>query len=325
MIKKVIILVCSVILISCTKNTSQEKPQQDLTNQTPISFTHQEQEFHIKYFTQEMLDYIKVAKRHESEDLNQAFNQHVVEPFRIEAFGKSAGYGLSDHWVFTAPRKIDQLEESIHQMINNQKQINDLITDALQKSADMLPGEEKTIYVFPTNPDQPFAVKEMGGVAGVTMNKNAIIIQIAPSYNKDILSYTVAHEYHHAVYLEKNEYHSFIPLIDSILVEGKADTFANMIYPNFNILWLDPFSPEVEEKVWSEMKDNLTMVDIKIKNEFHNGNLSKGIPTWSNYKMGYQIMADFLKNNPKIEIDKWTSLTWEEILELSRYEDRFSQ
>jgi hypothetical protein len=37
-------------------------------------------------------------------------------------------------------------------------------------------------------------------------------------------------------------------LLDSVILEGKADTFASIIYPDANAPWAEPLSPQEEKK-----------------------------------------------------------------------------
>ncbi|MCG1023231.1 DUF2268 domain-containing putative Zn-dependent protease [Sutcliffiella horikoshii] len=53
----------------------------------------------------------------------------------------------------------------------------------------------------------------------------------------------------------------------------------------------------------------------------HMGRPSSGIPKWSNYRIGYRIMGDFLENNPGVTLEEWTKMRAEEILELSGFEE----
>ena len=59
-----------------------------------------------------------------------------------------------------------------------------------------------------------------------------IVLQIAPQkYNEEMIPYTIAHEYHHTVYFEKVK-NQKRDLIDYVLIEGKADSFANLVIPD---------------------------------------------------------------------------------------------
>jgi uncharacterized protein YjaZ len=73
------------------------------------------------------------------------------------------------------------------------------------------------------------------------------------------------------------------------------------------------------------MKKDINSFNSNIISEYHHGNAYKGIPQWANYKIGFQIMQDFLKNNPEMSIEGWTQLDGDEVLAKSKYENRLKE
>lgn len=261
------------------------------------------------------------AKNHPN-NLEELYKQTVAEPFRISAYGESDGYWIFNHWHFITPTNISRLEESVRSLIANQNEINNLIEEALKKSTDKLPGGNKTVYLFPANPDLSYLFRQMKGIAGGVMAKeDVILIQIDPSFfDAEILKFTIAHEYHHAVYMEDNLVSRTNTLLDTVILEGKADTFAKIIYPDINAPWSEPLSENIENDTWEILKGYLSSIDPKIKEDFYNGNPSKGIPQWANYKMGNKIMELYLEANPESSVENWTQKPADEILVESNYE-----
>lgn len=311
----------SFLLISCTNDTTKVYTPSETSIQNPMIFSHNGQEFKINLYDKELFEYVNQAKK-QSNNLEELYRNLVSEPFRINAYGENDGYWVLNHWTFNTPTNIGRLEESISSLVENKEEIYHLIKDALKKSSDKLPGGNKTVYVFPANPDNSIGMRQMKGVAGVTMGKEDIIlIQIEPSFfEEDILKFTVAHEYHHAVYMENNAVSRLSTLLDTVILEGKADTFAKLIYPEVKAPWTDPLSDESEYEVWKIFKDNINSYDPVIKEEFHNGNLNKGIPQWANYKIGNKILELFLDENTETSIETWTQIPAYEILLKSNYE-----
>jgi uncharacterized protein YjaZ len=117
--------------------------------------------------------------------------------------------------------------------------------EALKDSSDKLPGEDKSIYVLPSIPEFKSDLKNMNYVAGEVWNKNTIVILIDPSFIDENLKYTIAHEYHHVVAMEDAEAYT---LLERSILEGKADTFAKMIYPDVEIPWLEPLEGYPKEQ-----------------------------------------------------------------------------
>ncbi len=104
-------------------------------------------------------------------------------------------------------------------------------------------------------------------------------------------------------------------LIDSVIIEGKADTFAKALYPDYDVPWIEPLSPEESERVVKFIMENKYSLDIDNISKLHLGSKKDGIPKWSNYKIGFQIMESFLSNNPDITVDEWTLLPADKIIE----------
>ena len=172
--------------------------------------------------------------------------------------------------------------------------------------------------MLPSRPEDYAAMKQVNFVSGFAWSKNSIVIIIDPSFTEIDVKHTVAHEYHHVVYMETKG-SSYFTLLEQSVLEGKADTFAKLIYPEIEVPWIKPFEGEDHEKVWNIFKENLNSTDTEITQDFHNGNARKGIPTWSKYKIGYQIMKSFLDENPDVTLEDWTRMTAKDIYSKSAY------
>ncbi|WP_433747731.1 DUF2268 domain-containing protein [Falsibacillus pallidus] len=302
-------------------STAQKKATEKnpIQNAAPVQFKVGEQEFKIVPVFGPILEYIKKAKKKKSKDPNykELYISTVVEPFRKEAFGGDKGLALKDKYSFAAPINIDRLYESIRLMDENYEHITCLIKEGLEKSAKLLPGSKKTIYLFPFNPDQSILISQMKGVASFSTPEQFIVLQIAPQkYDENMIPYTVAHEYHHTVYFEKIK-NQEKDLIDYALVEGKADAFANLVIPGMEIPWTMELSDDEEQNIWnwaSARRYTYTSNDLA---EMRAGN--RVIPQWSDYRIGRQIMRGFLKGNPDVSISEWTYMDADEILERSQF------
>lgn len=293
---------------------------QDIPVIQPYTFTYQEQEFEIIPFYEEILEFIKLAREGSTESLEKLYADTVLVPLRM-----SSGWSFDYHTLLTPTSHLDKLEEYTHQLIHNADQINETIIDAIKKSADVLSGEsKKRIYLFPFHPDQDYNSTLNEGVGGFA-STNTILIFINPlNYSEEMLKYIAAHEYHHTIHFEMT-FRTNPTLLESMIIEGKADTFAEMIYPETEAPWTVALTPDKEEYVWSIMVDLLdkSRTIAKLSVDFFNGDPYLGIPYWSDYKIGYQIMQDFIKNNPDVSIEEWTQMNAVEILELSLFEERF--
>jgi uncharacterized protein YjaZ len=314
--KLFILLLLLLLLVSCSNDDNEKIP-----SQTSVKFSENGQEFRVVPLYEEVLDYTSDAK--ENPELNNAgeFYSKVTDPFQDYASEEniSLSGGLDYSYYFFPTKKVQVLEDNTIELLKQQEEINNIIKESLTKSAKKLSGEGKTIFIKPVDPDTT-SIQHMNGVAGLTVSKDAMLILIAPSFEKEMLKYVVAHEYHHSIYLENNEEKEFT-LLKSIVFEGKAESFASMLYPDIKAPWSEPLSPESEKVVLEEVRKNLDSTNSEIYYEFQEGNFVKDIPVWSNYKIGHKITESYLRKHPGILTEEWTNLDEKEIVQGSEYSD----
>lgn len=300
----------------------KEEETIDIQPDQPYTFTHNEQEFEIIPLYKEVLNYISLAREHEDQkEWERIYKQTVLEEFRQNAWGNKNRIVAGDVRTFKPSKNLDKLEEFVDSLSENHKQIVDLISDALITSSEELPLPETKVRVFivPFNPEE-YSLEY--GVGGYVYSDGVIVIQLEPeSLREYFLLYLVAHEYHHVVLIENFKVNRrAYDLLEEILTEGKADAFAKILYPDVEAPWVKPLNNE--EHVWAIMK-TVMEPQSTLSIDFFSGNQDMNIPYWSNYKIGYQIMQDFIKNNPDVSIEEWTKMWATEILEKSRFEERF--
>lgn len=282
------------------------------------TFTYKGQGFEIVYFYQNFIDYLEKAKE-QPDNLDELYLESVINPL-----GGGDGQWISQQWGFGTPTRPALVENYLQSLIENQETINNLIIDALKDSADQLPpGATKYVYVLPANPDDAFTLKQNEGVSGVAWNQNIFTIQIAPPFLEESnLKFSVAHEYHHTVFFENNELTMADSLLDFVLLEGKADTFAQMVYPDIQVPWSDFSTDKYENQTWQVLQKNASSTDPLMKDLFFQGDGVKGLPRWANYKIGNKIMESFVDENTTISIPDWTNMSSDEILEKSKYSEK---
>jgi len=320
-----LVILFSIFLASCTNDKAHDKiPDEEekdnipnLPSQIEVSFSHNGQNFKIIPFYEEVLDYTDYVKNNPTQSNPSAYVEKVLEPLKE----KSSMDYLNLDYPFLSSTEIDELEGNTIKLLQNQEQFNELIKEALIKSAELLPGGDKNVYVMTLRPEDKFVVENMKGVFGIVYSENAIFIQIDPSFSEDLLKYTVAHEYHHTINIQTHGDMAYNTILDLLIVEGKADSFARIVYPEIIAPWTEALSDESEEKVLEELRADAdsTSTSFKIYNKYFKGNSTKGIPLWSNYKMGYQIIQSYIENNPDIPIANWTSLLSKDLLQDTEY------
>ncbi|GAA0365921.1 DUF2268 domain-containing putative Zn-dependent protease [Bacillus horti] len=339
---KVMIVIFSCLLLmltGCIKELPQpENSSPELHNDTfsnklstesveinPVAFSHHEQEFEIIPFYKEILEYVEQARKDRAENMELLYFDYVLEPFRRSAWGDTSSLTVNYYQV-TSTKMLDKLEEYTYLLLKDQENINDSIKEALIKSADVLPAKEKKkIYLFPFHPDYDYVSELMKGIEGYAYDEEVIILSIDPyHYTNNVLRGFVASNYYNAVYSELT-YRKSPTLLDSVVMSGKSHAFATIIFPDINIPLVEPLSKNEETLVWSTMADLLSRqkstADLYFN--FANGDQSVGIPYWSNHRIGYQIMQDFLKYNPDVPVEEWITMDSSDILEKSRFNERF--
>jgi uncharacterized protein YjaZ len=304
-------------------NESDTTKEYEIKNAIPVQFKVGEQEFEIIPFFEPILEYVDKVNESSEQNHKELYLSTVVEPFRKMTFAEDGGLGLENKFNFFAPLKMEKLNESIILLDENYDHFTHLIKDGLEKSAELLPGGKKTIYLLPFNPDQGQAISFMNGVTAFATPEQFIVLQIAPQkYKEEMIPYVISHEYHHTVYTEKIKNHRK-DIIDYVLVEGKADSFANLIYPTMNLSWTAVMPPKELQNIWNWANERRYSFNENDLTEMRAGN--RIIPQSSDYRLGYGIMQHFLKNNPDIPIHEWTYMSPDEILEKSGFPEYMSK
>lgn len=100
--------------------------------------------------------------------------------------------------------------------------------------------------------------------------------------------------------------------------------FAKAVFPDSESYISDPFSSQdIEEKIWTYLNQNQFETAMHFKETLTYGNREKNIPPDSEYRIGRQIMENFVEHNPGITVEQWTTMPDKEIMEKSRYEEKF--
>lgn len=288
-----------------------------LKHGTVETYTTNGQTFEIIPYHQPYLDFMEELEATKG-DREELFSDHVVKPFSKEIYGHEY-YGEDDPY-YVAPVNTDILREMIRQLDEQYEEISRFIKEGLEDSTALLTGNEKVrIYLQPHSPD--FNYLEMGGVVAFAADKDVMVLQIDPrKYTEKSIKQTIAHEFHHVVTMEVSDWsYRKQHLLDRVIMEGKADTFGKLVYPDYDVAWIEPLSPEATNKVWGFIEGNKESYEVEDVTMLHIGQPSSGIPKWSNYRMGYRIMEDFLERNPEVTLEQWAEMRADKILELSGF------
>jgi len=129
-----------------------------------------------------------------------------------------------------------------------------IVDSAFQLITKELPGTDTKILFIPTNPANRKIYREYGvGFHAFTLGTGRIIVSFDPTFEnwRQLLPYTMAHEYHHSVWTSRNfKSANFTPL-EYIIFEGRADSFADKIFPNTNHPFINMLDKKNEKRIWN--------------------------------------------------------------------------
>lgn len=218
------------------------------------------------------------------------------------------------------------MENNIALIKNNHAKIEELITAALLDSRKYLQNDSVTFYITPSsNFDRKVTIK-MNGVNGRTTTSKIISIELDLNLIKwsEVLKNAIAHEYNHsyAFKIHPPESTKWI-LLEDLILEGKADSYAHLLYPTVYCPWDSALSEDDKTTLWNRVKPDLDSISYPLYTKVMFGSdTSKLYPQWGGYTLGYSIVQSMLKNNPKLTPVEWMNLSSEQILEMSDYKDR---
>lgn len=298
----VIFLIISIFaMIGCEKETSSIET---------------ESKFNIIFPEEEIRKYIEKARENE-EDIDKLYEEIIYEPIRV---GFREGTSYTDAHIPRVQysiKNLDKLEKQLEIFIESD--IVKIAKEALNKCDDVLFSGGTTVYIMPFDPDNIYF--PIGGVEGVTSINGKIIVVVNPMIEdwQALVPYVIAHEYHHSVFMDRYK-ESVFTMLEYLLFEGRADSFANIVYPDLETSWTSLLPIIREKEMWDKIEENLNSVDYKYQREIMFGGI-KGIPRNCGYRIGYTIMQEFIKNNPDVSVEEWTNMDAREIFKKSGYKE----
>ena len=319
-LRKIMWLLCCVpilLLAACDENQNvveSKKAEPDVSIETVN--LNDENTVHIVPLFSAYERYLKASlETSDAGENQQYFKKHVLDT--IGAIGEETGVDTSFIKTYfplqPTPHK-QQLLGQVDALIERYDEIEEIITTTYTDSNQILPKKKSTVFIAPYNPEFYYDSVPMKGVAGM-MDQDIIILFIDADFDKDVLAYTVAHEYHHLILRDQNKY-QINSNLEAIFVEGKADAFADRIVKGVSPPWNVETDESTMENIASHVNDEETSID-----DFMSGNHEKDIPRWSKYILGRDILTQYLEANPHLSIAEWTFQEDEVILEGYIYQD----
>ncbi|MGE0567030.1 MAG: DUF2268 domain-containing putative Zn-dependent protease [Bacteroidia bacterium] len=298
-----------VFLFGCRQQTSQIKD----VDKEKIPF-HK-----VIYLDKYYSDYLNAIKSDFS-NRDKIYSEKIKDVLIKDHFSNSA---YSDFVLesFSYPiADTSDLAKFISDLNANRVQVETIITSVFASCNKQLKNDSVTFYLVPSTSDIKDIINKMGGVTGQTAGNKQILITIdfnVNSWNK-VLEYVIAHEYNHAYWTNVNLTDTYKwTLLRYLVFEGKADSFAHLLYPNVKAPWTSSLSDKEKADLWNKIKPDLQSVNGPLLGEVMFG--SKNYPIWGGYNLGYDIVQKAFKNHPDILKTNWTDLDADKLLELSNY------
>lgn len=285
-------------------------------------FSRGEQGFRIVPAYEGQARYLEESRSDPEAYPDDLWREHVVDGYREEClageYGRFARARVSEPIL-----DLDRLEESIKAMRDSD--VERVVEGALSKSARKLPGPDTTVCVFVADDYQAtYSYQEGMGASGFAAGSGRIALFVAPEGDwKEWLPYTTAHEYHHSAWTSiwKDTHREGEPLselADYLVFEGRADSFAHLLYPERSAPWTRALSSQEEGKLWKVMRKDLGSPDQDTWEGYAFG--GPQAPRWTLYTIGFHVVQGYLGRHPGQDVREWSAVEARKIIEESGYE-----
>ena len=205
-----------------------------------------------------------------------------------------------------------KFDESSVRLEAFKKQIEDKFNDSIKKIQAKIPVHEVSVVIF----DKPKHTIPETGEGGFSPNAHNIEIYLNPDFpefeNKVIgekLERVLAHESHHCLRWQNPGYGE--TLLEQIVTEGLADHFEVEVSGGKPSIWSTNLTTE-QIKEWLEKAKPLFNSKDFDRDDWMFG--SEKIPRWTGYSLGFYLVDEYLKKNPKEKASTLYNKTAEEFL-----------
>ncbi|MFV8827384.1 DUF2268 domain-containing protein [Alkalihalobacterium sp. APHAB7] len=183
-------------------------------------------------------------------------------------------------------------------------------------------GPPVKVILLPGNEANEIIMDDLGGKMGIGF-QDKVILFVTTKTNHFDLRTLLTHEYNHScrlMHLDKRE--PDLTLLDSLIIEGMAE-YAVKEKCGERALgkWHNQFTKEKLQSLWDHFyKERILVKGKHYHRPFLFGSESLGIPLWSGYAMGFEIVRSMMEKKSH-SIQQLLSLNSEIILKQSVFED----
>ncbi len=247
-----------------------------------------------------------------------------LHPSMIDIGERAAITQLGDPDVGSLLRSLEELQAAAPRRI---------VEDAVDSASRLLPRPDLNarVFIFPGDGESRVLVGQMNGVLGFSLGAQAMMLFLWPVEGwKDWLAYTVVHEYAHLVrnllfprgvsggrlvYMKSQRPET---LLDAMVAEGIADTFALGVCPNMHPRWTRALDADELRRMWPRIRRRLGAADTTEIRRMLFGDGDR-VPLWTGYTFGYRIVSSYLESNPETHPAQLVSVEGSAILAGSCY------
>jgi len=239
---------------------------------------------------------------------------------------RSAVTQMGDPDMDSLSKALEELEAS---------SVKSLAEEALGRCSEALfrPDLDARVLLLPGDGESRVLVSQMHGVLGFSLGDQAMMTFVWPVPGwQEWLTYTIIHEYAHLVrnhhfprgvaggrliYLKTQEPET---LLDAMVAEGIADSFARGLSPQCSPAWIQALPAEREKRVWLKVRRRLQVAEpTEIRRVLFGDN--DRIPQWTGYTVGYRVVQGYLNAHPQTQPAQLVGLTARAIFQGSGYEE----
>lgn len=176
------------------------------------------------------------------------------------------------------------------------------IKEAFNKAAGSISSKVSISDVDVVIYDNPHGAIPETGVGGYAPDGHTIFISLDPNFPKfeetiiKELGRTITHEFHHALRWEGPGYGK--TLFEALITEGLADHFDIEVSNAQPHMWDTALSKEYIQKYLELAKEEFNNEDYKHSDWFF-GSKARDIPKWTGYALGFYLVGEYLRKNPK--------------------------
>ncbi|WP_209125836.1 DUF2268 domain-containing protein [Alkalihalobacillus sp. BA299] len=183
-------------------------------------------------------------------------------------------------------------------------------------------GPTVKIILLPGNEENEIIMDSLGGKMGLGFH-DKVILFVTTKTNHFDLKTLLTHEYNHSCRLsnlQKAEYE--LTLLDSLIVEGMAEYAVKELCGKRALgKWHNQFSKQDLQQLWDTFyKERIQVKGKHYHRPFLFGSESLGIPLWTGYAIGFQIVQAMMEQQ-KYNIRKLLTLESEMILKKSPFNE----